>query len=128
MTMRFAALDGWRGVAAMLGVLYHWPIYGHLYSNPALRNVYLFVDFFFVLSGFVISFAYADRITNPRAAIVFLFRRLGRLWPLHVAMLAVFIGLVLLNMPPTGYGLHFRHEAFTGPHNVNALSANMTLM
>jgi len=28
----------------MLGVLYHWPLYGHLYSNPALRNVYLFVD------------------------------------------------------------------------------------
>lgn len=126
--MRFRALDGWRGIAAILGVLYHWPLYGHLYPNLVVRNAYLFVDFFFVLSGFVISFGYAERITTPRAAISFLIRRFARLWPLHAAMLAIFVMLEFVKTAVAGHGLHFRHEAFTGLHSFDSLFANIILV
>ncbi len=126
--MRFRALDGWRGVAALLGVLYHWPLYGHLYPSPIVRNAYLFVDFFFVLSGFVISFGYAERIVGPQSAVTFLLRRLGRLGPLHAVVLALFAGLELLKMAAAGHGLPFRHEPFTGPHSIDALFANLALV
>jgi peptidoglycan/LPS O-acetylase OafA/YrhL len=60
---RFIALDSWRGIAACLVALFHLEAYSHLvYSHlnaaPFLRNSWLFVDFFFVLSGFVIAANY----------------------------------------------------------------------
>ena len=56
--MRFRALDSWRGIAACLVALYHLDAYSHLFDVPFLRNSYLMVDFFFVLSGFVIAANY----------------------------------------------------------------------
>ncbi len=59
---RFEALDGWRGVCACLVVLFHFHGYSPVYFSPLVRNSYLFVDFFFVLSGFVIAWNYASRL------------------------------------------------------------------
>ena len=55
---RFRALDGLRGVAALLVVLLHveWP--NHLTGNKFVQNGYLAVDLFFILSGLVISSNY----------------------------------------------------------------------
>ena len=49
---RFDVLDSWRGIAACLVALYHFRTrtYSHLTDITLLRNSYLFVDFFFVLS------------------------------------------------------------------------------
>jgi hypothetical protein len=88
--MRFRALDSWRGIAAVVVVFYHCVFLGYLNDNSFVRSGYLFVDFFFVLSGFVIAHAYRERIGAPEAAAGFLMRRFGRLWPLHAAMLAAF--------------------------------------
>jgi peptidoglycan/LPS O-acetylase OafA/YrhL len=73
---RFAVMDGLRGVAAMAVVLCHsWPDGGPVQNGP------LAVDFFFLLSGFVIAHAYEDEL---RAGLIraFLVRRLIRLLPL----------------------------------------------
>ncbi len=91
----FTALDGWRGVCAILVAIYHLHTTSHLSQSGIVRNSYLFVDFFFVLSGFVITYAYIDRLSTLRAAGVMLWRRLGRLWPLHVAIL---VGFILLEL------------------------------
>lgn len=59
---RYEILDGLRGVAAMLVVAYH--LLETYTANPMeqlLNHGYLAVDFFFVLSGFVIGYAYDDR-------------------------------------------------------------------
>jgi peptidoglycan/LPS O-acetylase OafA/YrhL len=56
----------------------------------------LFVDFFFVLSGFVISHAYMDRLSRASDVIRFRLRRIGGLWPLHVAVLAALVGLLFV--------------------------------
>src|SRR5262249_11756292 len=55
-----------------------------------------FVDFFFVLSGFVIAANYQQRLLEGFGARRFLLLRLGRLYPLHFAMLALFIAFWLL--------------------------------
>lgn len=91
----FTALDGWRGVCALLVAIYHFQTTSHLSQSGIVRNSYLFVDFFFVLSGFVITYAYIDRLSTMREARVMLWRRLGRLWPLHVAVLLAFVALEL---------------------------------
>ncbi|MDQ8731098.1 acyltransferase [Bradyrhizobium sp. LHD-71] len=93
---RFESLDAWRGVCALLVAFYHY-----VYSLPNdlqdvrfLHNSYLFVDFFFVLSGFVIFHAYRDRIDSDTEAWIFVIRRLGRVWPAHLATLAGFVAVV----------------------------------
>jgi len=64
----------------------HFKASGLIPSSLLVRNAGSFVDFFFVLSGFVIAIAYRERL--ERGAIgMFLLRRIGRLWPLHLATL-----------------------------------------
>ena len=59
---RYEILDGLRGVAAMLVVAFHlFETYFHMAPNQPINHGYLAVDFFFVLSGFVIGYAYDDR-------------------------------------------------------------------
>lgn len=54
----YEILDGLRGVAALLVIFYH--VFECFDWSPAPHG-YLAVDFFFVLSGFVIGYAYDDR-------------------------------------------------------------------
>ncbi len=49
------------------------------------------VTFFFVLSGFILTYVYADRLTRYRDVPRFYFTRWARIWPLHVVTLAVYI-------------------------------------
>lgn len=82
------SLEGVRGAAALLVVLFH--MHFSLHELAATRNGYLCVDLFFVLSGFVIARAYSQRLTNARDARTFIVRRLGRLWPTHIAATTFF--------------------------------------
>lgn len=95
---RFVVLDSWRGVSACLVALFHLDAYSHLYGVPFLRNSWLFVDFFFVLSGFVIAANYQQRLLDGFGVGRFLLLRLGRLYPLHLAMLALFISWELVKV------------------------------
>ena len=59
---RYEILDGLRGVAAMIVVAFHLlETYSKGPAYQVLNHGYLAVDFFFVLSGFVIGYAYDDR-------------------------------------------------------------------
>ena len=59
---RYEILDGLRGIAAVLVVVYHlFETYYHGGCSQPVNHGYLAVDFFFVLSGFVIGYAYDDR-------------------------------------------------------------------
>ena len=92
-------LDGLRGVAALLVVCYHI-FEGFSFAeltNAAgdglirtLNHGYLAVDFFFMLSGFVISYAYDDRFTSM-GTLGFFRRRLVRLHPM--LLIGVLIGV-----------------------------------
>lgn len=87
---RYIALDSLRGVAALGVVLYHIGDFGWIASSTIARSSWLLVDFFFVLSGFVIAASYGGRLAEgfPRGR--FLLLRVGRLLPLHLLVVAVF--------------------------------------
>lgn len=89
--MRMKALDGWRGFGALAVCFIHLQLNGYLTSAPSTDSWTLAVDFFFVLSGFVIARVYADDLIDGERVLVFAVRRLGRLWPLHLSMLVLFI-------------------------------------
>ena len=81
---RFEILDGLRGVAAMIVVLFHlFETYSSGPSDQIINHGYLAVDFFFVLSGFVIGYAYDDR-WRRMSILGFFKRRLIRLQPMVV--------------------------------------------
>lgn len=81
---RFEILDGLRGVAAMIVVAFHlFETYSTGPTDQILNHGYLAVDFFFVLSGFVIGYAYDDRWGRMTIG-GFFKRRLIRLQPMVI--------------------------------------------
>ena len=84
----YEILDGLRGVAALLVVFYH--IFEGLSfaegGTPitTINHGYLAVDFFFILSGFVIGYAYDDRLGKTMTLGNFFKRRLIRLHPMII--------------------------------------------
>ena len=94
------ALTGARGVAAWLVVLFH--IRRSIAGLPPLLETvfakgYIAVDFFFLLSGFVIWLRWGERLHAQRWRAVgpFLRKRIARIWPLHAVMLAATVALAL---------------------------------
>src|SRR5690606_39856368 len=97
------------------------PVASHWRDWGFIQHSYLFVDYFFVLSGFVIAHAYAGRLATARDGRRFMVRRLGRVWPLHVLVLAAFIGLELARAL-----FHFDCVTpFTGDRSVEAIFTNL---
>ena len=81
---RFEILDGLRGVAAMIVMAFHlFETYSAGPRYQILNHGYLAVDFFFVLSGFVIGYAYDDRWSCMTTRDFFK-RRLIRLQPMVI--------------------------------------------
>jgi peptidoglycan/LPS O-acetylase OafA/YrhL len=89
----FQALDGFRGVAALGVVWLHTTEILNLPLRPQMA--FMAVDFFFCLSGFVIAYAYEDKLRAHMGLRAFLIERLIRLMPLAVTG-AVLGGAVLL--------------------------------
>src|SRR6266581_8250838 len=131
---RFVVLDSWRGVAACIVALMHLDFlspYSHLHGAPFLGNSWLFVDFFFVLSGFVIAANYQQRLLEGFGVGRFLLLRLGRLYPLHFAVLAasVYCRLLLILIPGLSSVSHGAPAPFSTPNEApDTILANLLLI
>lgn len=79
---KFVALDGLRGVAALLVVLYHYQ--ASVGYEALMPSGYLAVDLFFLISGFVIGHAYEWKLLNQLTFRAFIEIRLIRLYPLFI--------------------------------------------
>ena len=79
---RIFALDGARGVAAFCVLLFH--VLGSKFVN--LSYLYIAVDFFFVLSGFVLAPA-LSRVSNFQDVRNFLLKRFVRIFPMVLAII-----------------------------------------
>ncbi|HXD42001.1 MAG TPA: acyltransferase [Ramlibacter sp.] len=123
----FEALDGWRGVCACCVVLFHFHGYSPIYTSPLVRNSYLFVDFFFVLSGFVIAWNYAARLDSWHGVKRFLILRLGRVYPLHIFMLFCFLAYETVKLV-NGLGRPSPPPTFTGGNQPMAVVTNLFLV
>jgi peptidoglycan/LPS O-acetylase OafA/YrhL len=96
----YEILDGLRGVAALAVVIFHFMEW--VYTDPSqnfIGHCFLAVDFFFCMSGFVIGYAYDDRISKMGIK-EFFKARLIRLQPLVIS--GSVLGLLAFLFDPFG--------------------------
>ena len=131
------ALTSLRGLAAVLVVVYHFS--GGFLPNLELGaysdfvpKSYLWVDLFFVLSGFIITHAYGDKFAERvrwETARPFLFARMARIYPLHLFVLAAFALLELAKWGLEASGeAEFRAEPFEHAKHPGAIATNMMML
>jgi len=121
---RYRALDGWRGIAALMIVFYRFEGLAFTSRLDFVRNAYLFVDYFFVLSGFVIAHTYFLRLRTPLDLRTFMLRRFGRLWPLHAWVFAFFVLLELVRLA-LGIRSEAGASAFTGVRSLGTMPVEL---
>lgn len=98
---KLQSIEAARGIAATLVVIYHAA--RHIEANglglPWFAGIELFghagVDFFFVLSGFIILFVHWGDVDQPSAMARYVERRCTRIYPLYWAVLVVHIALAI---------------------------------
>lgn len=95
MRQTYHILDGFRGLAAICVVMYHCADG----TNSPFRSGFLAPDLFFVLSGFVIAFAYKERLLASLTLIDFMRTRAIRLYPFYAIGLLLAGVAVYLNPP-----------------------------
>jgi peptidoglycan/LPS O-acetylase OafA/YrhL len=92
MNQKIFALESLRGIAAIFVALYHYPSTSFLYLENGGRGV----SFFFVLSGFVISLNYIDKINSFSDLLNFQIKRFFRLYPTHITILFIILTVQIL--------------------------------
>ena len=111
---RFVALDSLRGLATLAVVYYHMGDFGWVAGLAPFRYGWMLVDFFFVLSGFVIAASYGGRLAGGYPRGRFMLVRLGRVYPLHIATVAGFVALEFLVFRPVLHEAHPLSELVRG--------------
>ena len=98
MKKNYEALEGLRGVAAIVVLIFHYceVVYYPNYEDIPLGHGYLSVDFFFCLSGFIIAFAYSERIKTVGIK-RFMINRLIRLHPMVIMGIILGVASYLIN-------------------------------
>ncbi len=101
-------------------VLFHFHTTGWISNWPLVRNSWMFVDFFFVLSGFVIATAFRRRLADGLPIAAFMGLRMGRIYPVHLFVTGLFVALQLVLLVK-GSG-----KAFHGDMSIGGLLASLT--
>lgn len=120
---QIAPLTALRFFAAAWVVLFHyWPALGQSVTPALAAKGYLGVELFFVLSGFIISYVYQGAVERGRFRYGdFLWARLARIYPLHIATLA---GVAALGLAALAIGRTLDANLL----NLEALPANLLLV
>ena len=124
---KILGLDSLRGLAAISVAFFHFKGSG-FFSNVFFQNSWLMVDFFFVLSGFVIAFSYSSKLSSIKQIIFFQKKRFLRLYPLHLLTLLIFLGFEVIKLL---FELNFNdttnNKSFIN-NNASAFFANVLLI
>ena len=123
---RFTVLDSFRGIFALCVVVFHTHYFNSITETSFFRGSDSFVDFFFVLSGFVIthSYAYKKDISFKK----FTLSRFFRLFPLHIATLIFYILLELCKLVAYKYGIAFNKPPFSAENDPSQIIPNLLLL
>lgn len=76
------ALDASRGLASFAIAFYAWSQFTVWADSPIVGQFYLFVDFFFVFTGFLIAEVYRDHLKTSADLRKFVILRLAKLYPI----------------------------------------------
>jgi len=125
-THHFESLDAFRGLAAVMIVLYHSQFFVSHIPNDLVKNSYIFVDFFFILSGFVMAYAYMERILKGVGLKSFFILRFARLYPLHLFTLLVWIPYISIKIYLYQHGVGETDP--TGENNLVTFIQNLFLL
>ncbi len=113
MNRKFSILQIYRGIAAILVVLYHFTkLFYRQHNGLVLFNNffdfggYIGVDFFFVLSGFIITYNHYPDIGNPNKLLPYFIKRLVRVYPIYWFFFCIYLVL-----------LFFTQRLFFSEHN-----------
>lgn len=124
---KLLALESLRGIAAISVAFFHFNVGSH-FNNDFVGNAWLMVDFFFVLSGFVIALNYTDRIKTMNDLSNFQIKRFLRLYPLHLLMLLTFLGIEFAKyIAEIQFGMVANNRAFS-ENDLIAFIANLFLI
>ena len=126
---RLLSIDSLRGVCALAVVCYHMNMFSGFVNLNFFKNSDLFVDFFFVLSGFVISYTYWNRINTIKEIQKFMLSRLIRICPLHIFFLVIFIIMESAKLYAYKYqGAFFNNLPFDNPNSLVDILWNLLLL
>ncbi|HZG31211.1 MAG TPA: acyltransferase [Ensifer sp.] len=126
--MRLTALDGWRGILALMVVLAHFPGDVVLQDTNFYYSGSAIIDMFFLFSGFVIVAHYEPKLANGYGVKRFLIERLGRIYPIYFVMLMLFVLFeVVLVYFGNKAGLVER-APFSGGNTLPSLLTNLLLI
>ena len=125
----FFHLQSLRGFAASIVVLHHLKsLSPYLSQNIFMSNSELAVDFFFVLSGFVISLNYGSVLNDFNIFFDFIKKRFLRLYPLHFFMLFVYLAVEISKyLFEQKTGLTSNEISFT-VNNISTFISNIFLL
>ena len=126
MNERFEVLDAFRGICAISVVVFHMSLVGSITEWAFFRGSSIFVEFFFVLSGFVLAHSYGSK-KNLNFKI-FMKNRFFRLYPLHFFMFSIFILLEVANLVFYKFGFSFRGIPFSGKTGISEIIPNLLLL
>ncbi|TXG34545.1 acyltransferase [Seonamhaeicola maritimus] len=126
-------LTAFRGIAAILVALLHF----HFFLGPVMPygranvidNLYLMVDLFFILSGFIMCYVYEDSFIigiKKKKYKNFMVARLARIYPLHIFTLLAEVGIFLF-LIVVGK-LEFLPLPSQNMYNLNAIPTNLVFM
>ena len=101
------ALSGLRTILAVNVMFFHFTPPHPKFLTPVIDNAYVFVGFFFLISGFILAYNYADRPTLSKQT--FYLARLSRVYPVYLLVL-------LLSLPflPIEWGAHTPAQFYRG--------------
>ena len=123
---RFEALDSLRGLCALLVANFHLAIVSQGKHWAFTLNGWLFVDFFFVLSGLVIAASYGEKLANKFSIRRFMALRFGRIYPLHFVMLLPLVAKQCLNFYLASSG--HAEQAFGDGRSVDSLVGSLVFV
>lgn len=125
---RFLVLDSFRGLCALAVIVHHSHAVQSFTELAFFRHANYLVNFFFVLSGFVLYHIYADRLGTGAQFKRFVIARICRLYPLHLATLIVALLFECLKLVIEQRGMSFTVASFTGAKAPGEILPNLLLL
>lgn len=123
----FETLDSFRGICACIVALSHFNANSIIYGSNWLDRGSPYVDFFFVLSGFIIFANYQDKLVQGTKIRDFIWLRWACLYPLHFMVLLAFIAVDVVQLF-INFGQTALYPPFSAPGETPWAIASMFLL